>query len=351
MDNSSQTTAAEQIDSHQISSSEGEQEQDVEPQQDPLEVTPMEDSNISISLPDPPSTLEMWTALETKFSNPKSKKKSSLKRKTKPSPVPAASRVRFQLAATKDSQQACSATKTSGSSGVKQVLAKITATPEQARQVEEAKERTFFQFLFLVWENVVTLRVLPALLKELSTEARKTQNLMLKKEVLLWQELQEKLESWIDVSCSLSWNKFKNILYERECCTIYTRFVMDNEVWSTLIVCYERLLEQDQTLKIPSSSLSITATTSTSSTIAPTRTTPVDVCSPGSSKQLSSGGAKSGGLFDSTECPPHELSVPCSISKKHRDSSTTYKSDGKPGDQVLKLDLVPYGEAVDNLLC
>lgn len=356
MDSTNQTTTVAEIESlHQISSSEGEQEEEDDLQQDPLEQEAttsqmMEDSNVSISLPEPPSTQEMWTTLENKFSSPKkTPKKSSLKRKTKSEQnPPAASKVRFQVSAktTKDNVTRCSATKTSGCSGVKPQQMKITATPEQVRQMEEAKERTFFQFLFLVWENVVTLRVLPGLLRELSTEARKTQNLALKKEVLLWQELQEKLESWIDVTCSgLSWNKFKNALYEHECSTIYTRYVMDNEVWSMLIVLYERLLEEDQISKTASSSLPITATTSTLCTTVPIQTTPVVASSPGLLKTHSSGVERNAGLFDNTECQPHELSVPCSISKKHRDNSTTYKSDGKLGDHVLKLDVVPYGEA------
>lgn len=336
MENQTQTPTL-LTEEHPISSSEGEEEVI---QQDPLEVT-MTDSSISVSMPEPPSTQEMWTALEMKFSSPAAnKKKSCLKRKAKSSTTNA-SRVKFQK-----EPPPCSVTKISGGSGQRSTPAKITATPEQVKQVEEAKERTFFQFLFLVWENVITLRLLPALLKEMSTQARKTQNLVLKKEVLLWQELLEKLDSWIDVGCAnLSWNKFRNTLYERECCMIFTRYQMDAEVWSTLIVCYEKLLEIDSTSTTRSFSSSITPTTSTSCTTVPIPTTPAAACSPGSSKKLFSDVAKSGGLFDSIERPPQESSVPCSISRKYRDNSVTFKSEGKPGDQVLKLDVVPYGEA------
>lgn len=177
---------------------------------------------------------------------------------------------------------------------------------------------------------MITLRLLPALLRELSTQARKTQNLQLKKEVLLWQELLEKLETWIDVSCvQLSWNKFKQTLFEHDCYMIFTRFQMEAEVWSMLIVCYETLLEGETTLTTPLSSSHNTKTTSTSCTTAVTPTTRVGVSSPNSSRKLFNDVEKSGGLFDSIECPPPELSVPCSVSRKVRDNFVTFKSEGR----------------------
>lgn len=75
MENLQTPTVSVVLDEHPISSSEGEEEV----QMDPLEATT--DSNISICMPEPPSTQEMWTSLEQKFATPK--KKSCLKRKAK----------------------------------------------------------------------------------------------------------------------------------------------------------------------------------------------------------------------------------------------------------------------------
>lgn len=219
----------------------------------------------------------------------------------------------------------------------------IKLSKAQQIQLWEAQSHTMLMFLMLVWENMVTPKLLRPLFSRLGDYARRNKDLELKKRTMQWSEaVAIVLDTLSDELENCSWGRFKSVLSGLQSYTIFISDQLPEKIYEELMRCYEDLVTRH------SSSSPHTPTTSTSSTIAHTRRDNVDVATSEKLKTTSGDNEERDTLFGSIGSDLSAVCIPCSISKKEGERFVTYKSDGKPGSHVLKLDLIPYEYAAEN---
>lgn len=200
---------------------------------------------------------------------------------------------------------------------------------------------TFVNWLAIIWEDDKTLKNLLKILAAAAGLAMKKRNFSFKKKIYGYQmAVKEMLKIMYkkEISMTCSFIRFKTLCREEKYYTIFTHETLTADETDLLVDAWESTTEEI------SSSLPRTETIGTLSTTATTAAAPADVQESTTSKTISQDSGED--LFTRANSPCDTGTISQHISKRVEDSWISFTSPGERGCNIIKLDVIPFKDAV-----